>query len=348
MPRQVITIAGAGIAGLSAAINLALHNREVRMYESRPDVGLRHHLDFQGIEHWSPPHKIYPFLHRINIAPTFFKAHLREADIFDFQRRRYRIRFISHPLVLVQRGSTPGCLDYALKQQALNLGVDIRFNNPLSPDRADILATGPRRPFALACGVTFTTQHPNISSVILDNRLAPAGYAYLTIINGTGFIITVLFRHFRNAKRCIQSTTNAFRHLYNLDMDTPRHFSGVGNIPLAIPSRQIRIGEAGGLQDALFGFGMKPAMLSGYLAARALIEGKDYWQLVRRELLPFVRQMLFNRMVLEHIGNRGNRFLAFCASRTRDASDFFRILYTPRWIGRMAFPLCRLYFRRRI
>ncbi|MEY4491896.1 MAG: hypothetical protein RL085_307, partial [Actinomycetota bacterium] len=36
------------------------------------------------------------------------------------------------------------------------------------------------------------------------------------------------------------------------------------------------VGEAAGLQDCLFGFGMRYAMLSGFLAARSLTEGEDY------------------------------------------------------------------------
>lgn len=348
MPRQVITIAGAGISGLTAAINLAVEQRAVRVYELRGDVGLRHHMNFQGIEHWSSPHEIEPFLQRLHIAPTFSKALIRDADIFDFQRRRYQIRFSSHPLVIVQRGTAAGCIDYALKQQALNLGVDIRFSEHLPRDHVDILATGPRKPFALACGVVFSTQHPDVAAAILDNRLAPAGYAYLTILNGQGLIVTVLFRQFRNARLCLERTIDAFQNLYDLDLDKPKPFSAVGNAFLPPLTNQIRIGEAAGFQDALYGFGIKPAMLSGYLAARALIEKRNYWQLARRNLFPFVRQMMFNRMILEHIGNRGYRLLVKWAARTRDTSDFFRMLYTPRWIGQIAFPLCRLYYGRRL
>src|SRR5262245_66677095 len=54
MPKsRTISIAGAGPAGLTAAINLARAGYEVVVHEQHPDVGMRISEDFQVIENWS-------------------------------------------------------------------------------------------------------------------------------------------------------------------------------------------------------------------------------------------------------------------------------------------------------
>ena len=51
--KQIITIAGAGIAGMTAAINLAKAGFEVEVKEMRSEVGARFDGDFQFLENWT-------------------------------------------------------------------------------------------------------------------------------------------------------------------------------------------------------------------------------------------------------------------------------------------------------
>jgi len=48
-----IQIAGAGPAGLAAAITLAKNGRQVVVHEARNEVGDRFNGDFQGLENWT-------------------------------------------------------------------------------------------------------------------------------------------------------------------------------------------------------------------------------------------------------------------------------------------------------
>jgi phytoene dehydrogenase-like protein len=48
-----IKIMGAGISGLSAAINLATAGYNVDVFEKRSDCGLRFDRDINGLENWS-------------------------------------------------------------------------------------------------------------------------------------------------------------------------------------------------------------------------------------------------------------------------------------------------------
>ncbi len=48
-----IKILGAGLSGLTAAINLAKSGYTVDIYEKNKDVGMRFNGDIQGLENWS-------------------------------------------------------------------------------------------------------------------------------------------------------------------------------------------------------------------------------------------------------------------------------------------------------
>jgi flavin-dependent dehydrogenase len=55
------------------------------------------------------------------------------------------------------------------------------------------------------------------------------------------------------------------------------------------------VGERAGFQDALWGLGLRHALLSGVLAARAVVMGEDYDALCRRLLVPGLEVALANR-----------------------------------------------------
>ena len=93
-------------------------------------------------------------------------------------------------------------------------------------------------------------------------------------------------------------------------MRNPRPFGGFANFRLPRTANQgghLVIGEQAGFQDALAGFGMRYALRSGLLAARSIIEGTDYTELWRRELLPLLRAGTVNRFVFNMLGEPGSR-----------------------------------------
>lgn len=53
MTEHSYSIAGAGPAGLAAAITLANAGRNVIVHEANPKVGVRFQRDLQGLENWS-------------------------------------------------------------------------------------------------------------------------------------------------------------------------------------------------------------------------------------------------------------------------------------------------------
>ncbi len=71
---------------------------------------------------------------------------------------------------------------------------------------------------------------------------------------------------------------------------------------------RLLIGERGGFQDYLFGFGMRYAFLSGHLAAQSIIQGTDYESLIKKELLNMMKSSLVNRYLYEKL----RLLLRFC------------------------------------
>jgi len=64
------------------------------------------------------------------------------------------------------------------------------------------------------------------------------------------------------------------------------------------------VGESGGLQDFMWGFGMRMAVWSGVLAARDILGDGDYEHDVRKQLMPYVRTSVSNRWLMNRVGDR--------------------------------------------
>jgi 2-polyprenyl-6-methoxyphenol hydroxylase-like FAD-dependent oxidoreductase len=87
-----VHIAGAGIAGLSAAIAVAHRGGRARVFERRGDAGSRFHGDFQGLEHWSTEEDVLEELSAYGIELTFEPTPFRECVFFDPERREHVCR----------------------------------------------------------------------------------------------------------------------------------------------------------------------------------------------------------------------------------------------------------------
>jgi flavin-dependent dehydrogenase len=64
------------------------------------------------------------------------------------------------------------------------------------------------------------------------------------------------------------------------------------------------VGEAAGFQDPFRGFGMNYALESGYLAAKALLEGKDYDRMWKEQFKSRIKTDLFRRYAMVVFGDR--------------------------------------------
>jgi flavin-dependent dehydrogenase len=341
---RALQIVGAGPAGLAAAIHAARHGVPVVVRERRGDVGGRFHDDFQGLENWTGEADVLEELAAAGIAPTFQHAGIREQVCFDPAGREFTFRSDRPFYYLVRRGPAPGTLDCALRDQAVAAGVEIRFRETVERlPEGGVVARGPRRSDVIAVGYVFDTDCADGSYGVLDDRLAPRGYGYLLIHAGRGTLATCMFADFHGERAYLERTASFFRERVGVRMERPRRFGGMGTFaparwgdgPLAFA------GEAAGLQDALWGFGMRYALRSGVLAARrlALGGGGRIVEAEERRLLGLYRAGLVNRLLFAGLGNPGYSILLRLMSRASDPRAWLGRRYSPSVVKSLLAPL---------
>lgn len=345
--KVTVEIAGAGPAGLAAALTLAKYGGHAVVTERHRDVGHRFHGDFQGLENWSTAGDVLEELAAMGIEPTFEHTPFSECVFYDPTGREYVYRSERPIWYLVRRGSAPGTLDHGLKRQALAAGVDLRLNTPKAhlPD-GGIVAHGPRRVDVIAVGYVFDTDRADGAYAAISDELAPKGYSYLLICGGRGTVASCMFADFHNEKTYLGRTVEFFREKIGIELRNAARFGGYGNV-IADSSpqknRMLYVGEAAGFQDALFGFGIRYAMLSGHLAAQAWLAGvpEDFDRLWRRRLGGLLKTAVVNRYFYEKLGHRGYASLMRRINAASDVRHWLQEYYSSRTTKSLLYPLAR-------
>jgi flavin-dependent dehydrogenase len=329
---------------MAAAITIAKRGGQAIIHERNPDVGMRFHGDFQGLENWTTKGDVLEELHGLGIEANFSCAPFREVVVYDSQGREYVFRSSEPLLYLVRRGPHPAMFDASLRDQALACGVDIRFGSPCQDLRdGGIVAQGPRRPDAIAVGYVFETDMADGVFAAVSDQLAPKGYSYLLLHKGVGTIASGIFRDYQNARRYLEATVEFFREKTGVKMRNLQPLAGTGSFQVPHTARQgntLFAGEAAGFQDALWGFGIRYAILSGYLAAQALLEGmpEEYDRLWKRWLGASLRAGFVNRYTFEKLGNLGYDKLLNLIGRSKDVRGWLRRYYSLTFWKRLIYP----------
>ena len=351
MIKEPVNIIGAGPAGLTAGIVLRRHGLPVRVYEMSSDVGHRLNGDFQGLENWTSEKDITDLLREIGIETNFLCVPYHRGIIYASEMKPAEMKSERPIFYLVRRGTMSGTLDMGLKEQALSLGVEIIFNHRLDKFKGKaIVGTGPKGADAVAVGITFETKMKDQAFAVLDDNIAPKGYAYLLVNQGYGTMVTVLYREFRRENEYFERMMKFFRDNIDMDIKNEKRFGCYGNFFIRdtqIHHEKLYVGESGGFQDCLWGFGMRYAILSGYLAAKSLIEGSDYDMLWQRELKPMLETSLINRYLFERIGHTGYRYLA---KKFADANpcDFLRKHYNYSFFKHLLLPIAKKKYQTKV
>jgi len=343
--NSVIDISGAGPAGLSAALAVVKTGAQARVYERKNNVGARFHGDFQGLENWTTESDVLEELEQLGVTADFEYTPFHEVLCFAPGGIERVVRSQRPLFYLLRRGQDSGTLDQCLKQQALDAGVDIRFNESLSClPRGGIVTEGPHRADAIAAGYLFDTDRADAAYAAVSEQLAPGGYAYLLICSGRATLATCLFRDFHQERTYLQRCVDFFTAKTGIRMAAPRRFGGSGNFGL--PKRVhkggiLYAGEAAGFQDPLFGFGIRWALLSGAAAGRALADRQPaaYETFWKHRLRDYHKTAACNRWLYARLGDRGYRELLKHYPAARDIRERMHHAYAPRLWKRLWYDI---------
>ena len=114
----------------------------VDVFEKNKDIGSRVQKNLQGLENWSDNQDIIKEFRKMKIKPNFDYEPFKKLRItnndenWDFYCKR-------PAFYLVKRGIEEKSFDQGLKEQALDNGVNIHFEETAPIEDIDIVATGP-------------------------------------------------------------------------------------------------------------------------------------------------------------------------------------------------------------
>jgi len=281
----------------------------------------------------------------LGIEAAFDHAPFQEVVVYDPEGREYTFRSSKPLLYLVRRGPQEGTLDQSLRDQAVACGAEIRFGNSCQHlPEGGIVAQGPRTPDAFAVGYVFETDMADGVFGAVSDRLAPKGYAYLLVHKGLGTIASAIFQnHLRGKGLYLEATVEFFCQKTGVKMRNPRHFGGTARFCVPQTARQgntLFVGEAAGFQDALWGFGIRYAILSGHLAAGALLDGmpESYDHLWKERFGGTLRAGFVNRYTFEKFGELGYRKLLRLMNQSKDVRAWLRRYYALTFWKRLTYP----------
>ena len=333
-----VKIMGAGLSGLAAATVLAKAGVEVHVHDVREDSGKRFDGDFQALENWSMDVDFFDQLKSWGFDPSEFKAtEFTEVDLIHPDDEISKTYSPKVAYRIVERGTSEHTIDQGFKRMAIAAGANLHYKSRVKEEDCQIIACGPKGTSAVAYGEIFKTKHPNHIAFQLNDKLAPGAYSYLIIIDGIGLICTCLWRKQKGTDRFLNETIAWYqKHYPNIDMEPIKRVGGKGDFTINkryFQDERYYVGESGGLQDFMWGFGMRMAVWSGYLAAQDILGNCNYEKEVRKQLMPYVRTSVANRFLMNRVGDRTFKFM--CKSWMKDQAKRNDGLV---WIGKLFRP----------
>jgi len=290
-------------------------------------------------------------LNQMNIAINFDCTPFLRISVFN-GTRNWEFHNSKPAFYLIKRGSGAGCLDSGLKSQALEAGVTLHLKETLAEEQADIVATGAQKKdiFAVDKGIVFKTVLPDTAIGLVNDDAAFKGYSYLLAANGYGCMCTVLFDKFETINRCLQETRRIFSAMCDLDIKEPHSVGGIGSFTVHNrfeKEKRLYVGEAAGIQDLLWGFGIRGAVTSGFLAAQCLIQQKSYHAAARKFFANKQKAGVVNRFLWEKFGRNNYTEIMDKIGAAPDSLRFLHHFYNFNFFQKLAYPFAFNYLKKR-
>ncbi len=298
-----VRIAGSGPAGLACAIALRQRGLPVEVYERRPEAGSRFEGGYQILAAYGESPRPPALVRELGVDIESLDGRwLRGARFLDGRGGAKEFEARRPFAYLLRRGAEPGALDHALVERGRELGVRFFEGQRLTVDEMDVDATGPHRVDGMAMEVVFESDARERADVLLAPQLFSGGYAYLLVNEHHATLGVAVLRDFRNLEDYVEQALDHFERVEGFarrELRRSKHHMCYGRADRAGDGRVLRVGEAAGLQDYLFGLGLRNALLSGCLAARSIAEGLSYDAMCRRSFHPRMAASEVDRWLYE-------------------------------------------------
>lgn len=335
MADRPIRIAGGGLSGLSAAITLARAGRGVEVYEKGPACGAARHGDIEGLETWIFPEDPLEYL-RAQQLPVDFATKAAERFAYLSSDGEKIEAEESQPLFyLVRRGPGESTIDNAFYQAAVAAGVTFHFRSRRVPDEVDIYAGGPLRADAYVIGATLSVEGREDGIILLlGDDAAPGGYAYGLCWSGAVTVATAFRKNGNPPHAFLKRVLSRFDQELGWNVANAQPFASYGTfgpVPELQRNGTLLVGEAAGLQDGLFGFGMNYAIRSGILAAQSILEGGNYAEACRRHFGGRLASGTINRLRFERLSDGLKERLAVTLLERKAVLSALRRASQPSW-----------------
>ena len=338
LKNKEVHIGGAGIAGLVAALKLKKNGFNPILYEKSSCCGYNRHGDFEGLETWNINSDPIRHLRENSIDITFNYSTFDEFDVHIPGKESIFIKSPEPFFHIVSRGNKPGDLDYELQRQVENQNIKINFNFKSDKNDLNIIATGSKEVNAYIRGVVFETKHKNQIHLILGNNIAPYGYGYLIIIDGRATLAVAYKKKSKNRSSILNNLLDFVSNTIKIKIENYEEFASFGsfnyNTKKVDSKGRIHIGEAGGFQDYLFGFGIQYAIESAILAAKSY-ESKTFQSLWRKQLRSHMRVSYRNRRFFERLNDDQFYYICKIISKSKNSVELLRQRCRPGLLDRM-------------
>jgi flavin-dependent dehydrogenase len=153
----------------------------------------------------------------------------------------------------------------------------------------------------------------------------------------------VLLDRFQDTDACLDQAKKLIAKLVPLDIKQPKPVGGIGCFTLTNVwehSGRRHVGEAAGLQDFLWGFGIRSSIRSGWLAARSMIERKPYEPIAKQYFERRNKAAIVNRYLWEKFGDR-DYSPAMYRLKVHNPFRLLRSFYNFNILQRAMFPLAK-------
>jgi flavin-dependent dehydrogenase len=309
---EKVRIAGAGLAGLTAAYVLSKAGRPVEIYERKSRLLPSSGPHTEGIRNYRKQDVLDELRSFGFDIPPFGTV---QRTIRCSPRARNMIRGPAHYLFM--RGREAHTVDQVLFQGARSAGALFHFGAEIDPKDADIAAVGPPRDGYNILGAGYSISSSgsplelDTAYALFDNDIAPLGYFAITPGIGFHSLYSVSWGEL-DFDALLSRAGKAFdipwiREIVGSSQRVGRilgraHFVS-DPIAGAVRDGTLLVGEAGGFQDAVAGFGFRYSVITGALAARSVLGGTDYRALLRDAFGLEFQQASAMREKLNHATN---------------------------------------------